>query len=417
MPFKVMITNLVGPKEYSRETEYIFNQAVVTLGRNEANIIPLPDSKRVISSKHAEIRHEGAHYVLEDVGSKNGTMLNDQRLVIGVDYPIADEDVIEIGSYRLVFHVITEPSTAVIRELDPDATVCFSSEPSPLEATVQQLKRVSRQLNGRDPKERSDMLLEALRESVMGLPPEETLRVVDYVEAAFPDPDYQHELLLSRPERRSFSPQGSGEADKVSAAHQLSINQEEKDVRGTPLTREEVATGLTRQKEAALTLFLEYLADVVRSRKEFEQELEVEVTKIFSRERNAIKCADSPQEIADHLFPVDRTVSAQAEALKDLKETLSDVSRHPFGMMAGFRECIRGLLRQLHPGVISSEAKSRKFFPLFSAWPSFSKNAAWDRYVHVHHTLTEEETKTIQNLLRKEFGKGYLRAYHEVSKP
>jgi len=414
MPFKVILVDRASHEEDVLPGECIFGQAVVTVGRNEGNLITLPDSKRIVSSKHAEIRQQDNHYVLVDVGSKNGTTVNDHRIPVGQDHLLQDQDVIGIGKYKMIFQSMPEPTTTVLEDFDPDATVCFSSSVSPYQATVQHVKKASRQLIGRDSQEREAMLLEVLRESVQGLSQEEAWRLVEYVEAAFPDPDYQQEMVVSHAIVSLSKP--SPPFAQSFSEHSPSMGKDNRSGRFSSLSMDENSDQLSRQKDAVIALFLEYVADVVRSRREFEQELEVEVTKIFSRERNPIKWAESSKEIADYLFDMSRPSPTLDQALKDLKQTLSDLARHPFGMMAGFRECIRGLLKQLNPSVIAREAKSGSLsFPI-QAWPSLTKTAAWNQFVQMHQTLTEEETKTIQTLLRNEFGKGYLRAYHESSK-
>jgi hypothetical protein len=55
-----------------------------------------------VSRRHARIHVSGATAVLEDLGSKNGTLLKGQR--IHALAPLADGDEIGVGSARLIFH-------------------------------------------------------------------------------------------------------------------------------------------------------------------------------------------------------------------------------------------------------------------------------------------------------------------------
>ncbi len=74
---------------------YAFQKAVVRIGR-------MPDSDVVFdahadldaSGRHAELRHEGSAWVLVDVGSRNGTFVNGQRIQ---RHSIAHGDEIEFG--------------------------------------------------------------------------------------------------------------------------------------------------------------------------------------------------------------------------------------------------------------------------------------------------------------------------------
>ena len=67
------------------------------LGRALDNTIVLNDD--AASSRHARIRREHGVWWLEDLGSRNGTMLND--LPLSRPASLVDGDIIEIGSVRL----------------------------------------------------------------------------------------------------------------------------------------------------------------------------------------------------------------------------------------------------------------------------------------------------------------------------
>jgi len=51
----------------------------LTMGRGGDNDMALPLDP-MVSTHHARITQEGAHYWLEDVGSRNGTFFGDQKL-------------------------------------------------------------------------------------------------------------------------------------------------------------------------------------------------------------------------------------------------------------------------------------------------------------------------------------------------
>jgi len=72
---------------------------VTTIGRDPDNDVVLQDNQ--VSRRHAEIREQGGGYVLEDLGSSNGTTVNGQR--IAAPWPLQPGDQIGIGSTTLVF--------------------------------------------------------------------------------------------------------------------------------------------------------------------------------------------------------------------------------------------------------------------------------------------------------------------------
>ena len=73
--------------------------AHTTIGRHPDQSLQLLD--RMISKQHAEINKIGDDYVLEDVGSRNGTLLNDEP----IDEPVVlkDGDEISVGNHILRF--------------------------------------------------------------------------------------------------------------------------------------------------------------------------------------------------------------------------------------------------------------------------------------------------------------------------
>ncbi|MCZ7673619.1 MAG: FHA domain-containing protein [Chloroflexi bacterium] len=74
--------------------------AQITIGRSPANEISIPDPE--ISRKHARLVRQGAEYAVEDLGSTNGTFVNDRRIV-GLT-PLHDGDIIEPGeAVRLLY--------------------------------------------------------------------------------------------------------------------------------------------------------------------------------------------------------------------------------------------------------------------------------------------------------------------------
>jgi pSer/pThr/pTyr-binding forkhead associated (FHA) protein len=76
------------------------------IGRGQQNDVVLEDPDQVVSRFHAELRSEGAGYVLIDLNSQNGTWVDAERVdrvVLRAGVPVA------IGPYRLVLDDGPEP--------------------------------------------------------------------------------------------------------------------------------------------------------------------------------------------------------------------------------------------------------------------------------------------------------------------
>src|SRR5579871_1118680 len=94
---------------------------VVTIGRRASNTIVLDDTQA--SSLHAEIRPEGAGYVLIDLGSTNGTSVNGQQVAAHTPHMLHAGDVITIGDTALTVELASAqlPPTARLHAPAPPA--------------------------------------------------------------------------------------------------------------------------------------------------------------------------------------------------------------------------------------------------------------------------------------------------------
>ena len=78
-----------GSREPSREQTFRFTRAEVMVGRERGCDCRLPD--KTISARHARLAYHHSQWWVEDLGSKNGTYLNQERISQAVVVTEGDE--------------------------------------------------------------------------------------------------------------------------------------------------------------------------------------------------------------------------------------------------------------------------------------------------------------------------------------
>lgn len=84
---------LVWMEDDEIKGRWLLTQAVTTIGRAEDNGIVVDD--RWVSRYHAQVRREEGRYVVVDQDSKNGTIVNGQRITGPT--PLADGDQVQVA--------------------------------------------------------------------------------------------------------------------------------------------------------------------------------------------------------------------------------------------------------------------------------------------------------------------------------
>jgi pSer/pThr/pTyr-binding forkhead associated (FHA) protein len=74
---------------------------VITIGRVEENAIEITDPS--VSSWHAQLSRDDGDYVLRDLGSTNGTRVNNRETAEGEDIKLSDGDTIIFGKVTVLY--------------------------------------------------------------------------------------------------------------------------------------------------------------------------------------------------------------------------------------------------------------------------------------------------------------------------
>src|SRR5947208_11876649 len=135
----------------------------VTIGRSARNDLCIPDP--FASRVHAEVRHEGDEYFLQDLGSANGTLYN--GAIVEAPITLVRGGRIQIGETEIVFNdgpfqlssgatMITDNSASV-----PEATIALSSADrttSGLFEAIEGARTQSEETSARRSAKQSDLL-------------------------------------------------------------------------------------------------------------------------------------------------------------------------------------------------------------------------------------------------------------------
>jgi FHA domain/Domain of unknown function (DUF4388) len=89
-------------------------EEITTIGRTPSNAVVLPDGS--VSSNHARVIRTSEGFVLEDIGSRNGTYVNSEK--VAGKRALADGDVVRFGKVLLTFNVAVETKRQVTTQPD-----------------------------------------------------------------------------------------------------------------------------------------------------------------------------------------------------------------------------------------------------------------------------------------------------------
>lgn len=102
-------------RDDDHSVHYDLSGPVVRLGRDRLNDVVLGADMHV-SRHHATLTERDGQWLVEDLGSANGTFVNGAR---ATDHALRDGDLIRIGSTTLVFVAVADPHATVTEGQSP----------------------------------------------------------------------------------------------------------------------------------------------------------------------------------------------------------------------------------------------------------------------------------------------------------
>ena len=110
-PSTVASQSTSGQRLVSKSGEWLLSEGPNVVGRDGDCAIRIDSS--TLSRRHARIVVTGREAVVEDLGSKNGTMVNGQRVVEPV--VLKDSDQIDVGSHTMTYRIMDSGSSTITR--------------------------------------------------------------------------------------------------------------------------------------------------------------------------------------------------------------------------------------------------------------------------------------------------------------
>jgi len=145
--------------------------------------------------------------------------------------------------------------------------------------------------------------------------------------------------------------------------------------------------------------------DLLVARSALKREVHADATMIGARENNPLKFSPSGEVALQHLLtPPLRGFMAAAPAMRD---TYNDLRAHQYGLLAGMRAALEGVLQRFDPGEIERRLNQRSMVK--SLLPGSRKAALWDAFTEHYAQIRSEAEDDFDSL----FGKAFLQAYEQ----
>ena len=397
--------DLTGGKSW----ECVFDQGEVTIGRSSTNDVSLEDPKRVVSSHHAEIRRKTNACVLVDVGSTNGTSMNEQQLVPQREYPLQEGDRIVIGDFTILFSLQQLQTNGMAHSVVEEPRTAIQS--GDVDALVYELCRRYAELGGCTTKEREEDLMGMLRQALAQQSEAGAESLIRKCKAGLSlrcgrpaivhPPDIGH--VQSAPPSH-----GVGEAAYQSL---LAIGQKYCKKLPSPVSAEFI-TQFARRIDEVLQITFGNLVESLRGRHQFARELEVEATRILNWAPNQIKQSENEQQVGAYLLDALSNPKESDAVMADLEQVFRDLALHQIGLIKGFQESLRAVLKEFDPAAIEADLGGTPVqigpLRLPAKFRVFKKWRAWKEFTRKHRRFSEEEVRVFEQVLAPHFAKGYL---------
>ena len=303
MPFTLVIRSR-RDQEGAQASERVFDRPVVSIGRATTADLVLKDPQRMVSSRHGEIRRRGSSWVLVDLGSTNGTELNEVRLTARNEYGLQDGDRISLGHILLTFKAVIPPQEIPRASQPVDAGLSKPIPADEIQELLYLLRRAYADSTCVSAGSRQEHVQKFLRRAVGHLDQSSQQAHVDSLKRSLlgTPASLEPERMPRTAEPPPLSiPSLRREKGNLAASDFLELAQTFLGDLAQPLSREQSDQVVRRIQQVVQVVFVG-LADAIKGRREFQREFEVEATRILDWAPNPIKHAETAAEIASLLL-------------------------------------------------------------------------------------------------------------------
>lgn len=410
----------------SLQANFTLAGASAVIGRASSSDWVLPDSDKILSSRHAELTLVMDKYYITDV-STNGVFINQSTKPLGKGnrHALTAGEQIILGEY--VIEVTIDPDST---DANPHSANLNADQPAPGFPVFTSSPLTNRDTDINTPSVNTVSISDPF---LAGSEMADSLVLDSHL---IPDNwNWEHEGLNSDPQQASTKPHIDAEivvaksvADAVtshSPTQAIAIPKPAvKPVKASVANTDNMMAllkGLGIDKSpvdgddewwfdlgASMRTINEELMSSLRERAAFKNKFRVNHTMFQIKENNPFKFSASVDDLFRNLYL--RSNGSFMSTNKAITEAFGDLRQHEQSMRAGLEGAVVGILDQLAPENMQEEQSGQGFLAKFKR--SNKELKQWHNYIEMHEDICNEITVNRESILSDAF----VRAYEDKQK-
>jgi hypothetical protein len=355
--------------------EQVFDQEMLTIGRDLKSDLQLRDTKKIVSRHHAVIKQHGQEWNVSDLNSQNFTFLNDKKLDANIPYPLKNGDDLKIGEFTIHFMIEATQLEHI------DKTLFSVEHPNPflddLQILAETLGRICRTYENEDFGRKNQSLKETMEDTLADVPVNEAFGILI-------------DALREKGVPCSSTPLEHG--SKLSAS--------EKSTRTAKL----------------VDILLELLANLVQARKEFRLEFLGETIVGSGSKFSLQDCTD--QQLRDYYLTSEISSSETDARFKKLRNLADVLKHHQLSLLDGYKAGVsdgtKKVIKMFDPSVLAEKINDTKLSVLGVKLPlrflPVVKHIKFKKLIS--DSFIEISNEDLSIIEKEYFRSGYIQAYY-----